>query len=487
MGIRHNSEESLSFAGDSKKQEMNTTSRSYGKISDVPDSPTIGTATDVGTAKTYNNASATVVYTSAATGGAATTFTATSTPGSFTGTGASPITVNGLQSATAYTFAVTAANTTGSQVSTNSGSITATSVPQTPTIGSPSVATNQAYTGSASVSVPFTPGASGGKTVSTYTVTSSSGATSSGTSPIAISDVVGTARTYTVTATNANGVSAASSASSLVTPVSVPQAPTIGTATVVNSTKASVAFTTANCNTANPSFEGNVTTGYAAAGATLTSSSAFARTGTYSMLSTVISSSDTNIAYLVSTTAPSTGTYTASAWFYVPTGSAIAGQTVGLSYEGANGTAVSSTAATLTAGAWRQATLVFTMTSTSIGPIVARTSFLPSSQVGALIYSDDWQINSIASGGSFPTAYTVTSNAGGFTGTGLYSPISVTGSFVSNQSYTFTVTSTNANGTSSASSASNFITPLATTPSVTYLVVAGGGAGGGNTHSATGG
>jgi hypothetical protein len=81
-------------------------------IADVPDAPTIGAATNVGTSRAYNNGSATVAYTAAPTGGTATTFTATSSPGSFTGTGTSPITVTGLQSATSYTFTVSATNST---------------------------------------------------------------------------------------------------------------------------------------------------------------------------------------------------------------------------------------------------------------------------------------------------------------------------------------------------------------------------------------
>ena len=202
-------------------------------IADVPDAPTIGTATDVGTSRAYNNGSATVAYTAAATGGAATTFTATSTPGSFTATGSSPITVTGLQSATAYTFTVRPSNASATgPASSASSSITATTVPDAPTMGTPTVASAQAYTGNANVSVPFTAPATGGKTISTYTVTSSSGGTATGSaSPVTISDVVGTARTYTVTATNANGTGSASSASASTTPLSVPQAPTIGTAT----------------------------------------------------------------------------------------------------------------------------------------------------------------------------------------------------------------------------------------------------------------
>lgn len=218
-------------------------------IADVPDAPTIGAATNVGTSRAYNNGSATVAYTAAPTGGTATTFTATSTPGSFTGTGTSPITVTGLQSATSYTFTVSAANANGTLTSAASSSITATTVPQAPTIGTATLASGQSYTGSASISVPFTAGATGGTAVSSFTVTSSSGATGSGSaSPISVSETVGnptsTARTYTVTATNANGTSAASSVSNSIAAVSVPQAPTIGAvADGGTGTTATVAYT----------------------------------------------------------------------------------------------------------------------------------------------------------------------------------------------------------------------------------------------------
>jgi hypothetical protein len=214
-------------------------------IPDVPDAPTIGAATNVGTSRAYNNGSATVAFTAAAKGGTSTSFTATSTPGGLTASGAgSPLTVTGLQSATSYTFAVTGTNASATgAASAASSSITATTVPAAPTIGTPTVASGQSYTGSANVSVPFTAGATGGAAVSTFTVTSSSGGTATGaSSPITVSDTVGTARTYTVTATNANGTSTASSASASTTPVSVPQAPTIGTVTL-SGTTASVPFT----------------------------------------------------------------------------------------------------------------------------------------------------------------------------------------------------------------------------------------------------
>ena len=51
----------------------------------IPTSPTISTATNVGTSQSYNNGSATVAYTASSLGATATSFTATSAPGSFTG------------------------------------------------------------------------------------------------------------------------------------------------------------------------------------------------------------------------------------------------------------------------------------------------------------------------------------------------------------------------------------------------------------------
>ncbi len=63
-----------------------------------------------------------------------------------------------------------------------------------------------------------------------------------------------------------------------------------------------------------------------------------------------------------------------------------------------------------------------------------------------------------SNGGATITGYTVTSNPGGFTGTGAGSPITVTG-LTNGVSYTFTVTATNSAGTGSASGASNSITP----------------------------
>lgn len=180
----------------------------------APGIPTIGTATNVGTGRAFNNGAATVTFTPGA-GATATSFTATSSPGGFTATGASsPLTVAGLQSSVSYTFTVTATNAAGtSAASAASNSITATTVPQAPTIGT-------ATAGEGSATVAYTAGATGGATITTFTATSSPGSiTGTGASPIAVSGLTnGTAYTFTVTATNANGTSAASAASNSVTP-----------------------------------------------------------------------------------------------------------------------------------------------------------------------------------------------------------------------------------------------------------------------------
>ena len=87
----------------------------------LPFAPTIGTATP-GSAQT------TVTFTPSGTGPAATSFTATSSPGGFTVTGASsPLTVTGLSNGTAYTFTVHATNAAG-----NSAESAATTPPVTP-------------------------------------------------------------------------------------------------------------------------------------------------------------------------------------------------------------------------------------------------------------------------------------------------------------------------------------------------------------------
>jgi len=184
-----------------------------------PAAPTIGTATDVGTGRAFNNAAAIVTFTPNNTGGSAQQYFVTSTPGALTSYGASsPITITGLTSSTQYTFTVTAQGAFGnSNASSSTGTLTVTSVPQAPTIGTVTAS-------GLTVSIPFTAGSTGGSSITSYTVTSSSGKTATGSSsPLSISESTASSFTYTVTATNANGTSSPSSTSNSITTV----APTI--------------------------------------------------------------------------------------------------------------------------------------------------------------------------------------------------------------------------------------------------------------------
>jgi hypothetical protein len=133
-----------------------------------PFKPTIGTATDVAAGRAFNNGAASVTFTDAPDSPPATSYTVTSTPGSFTGSGSSsPVTVEGLQSGTSYTFKVVAANSVGnSPESDASNSITATTVPQKPS--APSLSNNGQEVNAVSWSAP---GSNGGSGITGYQLT----------------------------------------------------------------------------------------------------------------------------------------------------------------------------------------------------------------------------------------------------------------------------------------------------------------------------
>ena len=184
-----------------------------------PNAPTIGAATDVGTSRAYNNAAAAISFTPNNTGGVATQYYVTSTPGSLVSYGStSPITVTGLTSGTNYTFNVVAQGSFGNSFASSSTSgLTVTSVPSSPTIGTATAAVTSA-------SVSFTAPTYAGPGTLSYTVTSSPGGfTGTGaTSPITVSGLSpSSSYTFTVTATNTNGTSAPSNGSNSITPLSI--------------------------------------------------------------------------------------------------------------------------------------------------------------------------------------------------------------------------------------------------------------------------
>jgi trimeric autotransporter adhesin len=448
----------------------------------VPDAPTSPIAT-------AGNAQASVAFTAPVSNGgsAITGYTVTSSPGSFTATGASsPLVVTGLTNGTSYTFTVVATNAAGNSVaSTASAAVTPITVPDAPT--SP-IAT----AGNAQASVAFTaPVSNGGSAITGYTVTSSPGGfTATGaSSPLVVTGLTnGTAYTFTVVATNAAGNSVASTASAALTPKTVPGAPTSPVATPGN-TQASVAFTAPASN------GGSAITGY-----TVTSSpGSFTATGASSPLVVTGLTNGTSYTFTVVATnaagnsvastasaavtprtvpdAPTSpvatpGNAQASVAFTAPVsngGSAITGYTVTSSPGGFTATGASSPL--VVTGLTNGTSYTFTVVATNAaGNSVASTASAavtpitvpgaPTSPVATLgnVQASVAFTAPVSNGGSAITGYTVTSSPGSFTATGASSPLVVTG-LTNGTAYTFTVVATNAAGNSVVSTASAAVTP----------------------------
>jgi hypothetical protein len=180
-----------------------------------PETPTGVSATDVGTNRSFNNGSAVVSFTPAATGPAATSFQVIASTGpTQTGT-SSPITISGLSVGTT-TFVVKAINSAGESTNSSASSaISITTVPDAPTsISASSSSSNNGY----DVVSWSAPTNNGGKAITNYYVTSSDGKTANTTSTsVNISQEGGTSQTYNVYADNANGRSSSSAASTSVT------------------------------------------------------------------------------------------------------------------------------------------------------------------------------------------------------------------------------------------------------------------------------
>jgi hypothetical protein len=310
-----------------------------------------------------------------------------------------------LNTGTAYNTENMCVITVGTVTQTFSVTTTST-VPGAPTIGTVTVS-------GITATVPFTaPTINGGYPITSYTATSSPGGRTgtlnqAGSGSITVSGLsASTAYTFTVTATNAVGTSSASAASNSITTAAVPGAPTGVSASISGTNSfATVSYTA-------PASNG---------GATITSYTATSLPGG---LTGSVSQATSGSITVSGLTRGTTYTFTVVATNGAGSSSAstASGSVLVINYPGAP------TIGTVTVSA-QTATVPFTA---------------PASN-----------------GGSAITSYTATSSPGGITGTlnqAGSGSITVSG-LTGGTAYTFTVTATNAVGTSIASSASNSINP----------------------------
>jgi trimeric autotransporter adhesin len=474
----------------------------------VPGAPTIGTATG-------GNTQASVAFTTPASdgGSAITSYTVTATDSTTPANGgqtesgsASPLMVTGLTNGDSYTFTVTATNEVGAGPgSSPSNAVVPDTLPGAPTIGA-------ATAGNTEASVAFTaPSSDGGSAITSYKVSAidsttpgNGGQTKSGSaSPLVVTGLTnGDSYTFTVTATNAVGTGLASSASNAVVPASVPGAPTHVIA-VRGNVQAAVAFTPPASDGGSPITSYKVTaidsTNPAHGGQTVTgSSSPMVISGltdgdSYTFTVTAangagpgLASSPSNAVVPAAMPGPPTkvtatrGNGRATVSFTPPAsdgGSAITSYTVTAS---GGQTAIGSGSPLVVTGLTDGDSYTFTVTATNAvgtGPASSPSrAVVPATTPGAPTAVTVTGGNALASvgftapasdGGSPITSYTVgatdltTPSNGGETITGSSGPMVVTG-LTDGDSYTFTVTATNAVGTGPASSPSSPVVPSAT-------------------------
>jgi hypothetical protein len=188
----------------------------------APAAPPTIAVVDVGTGRPYDSAQGTVTFTAGTGGGNTDSFIVSSSTGGYTATTTGTTATITVGDSGSYTFVGTAVNSFGESSPSPSVTKTLTTVPQAPTIG-----TATTSGANSDVTVTWTLGNNGGKNLSAITVTPylngttaqtpTTAATTSSTSATIVGLTQGSAYTFKVKATNANGTGLESSATNSIT------------------------------------------------------------------------------------------------------------------------------------------------------------------------------------------------------------------------------------------------------------------------------